>query len=147
MLFTFFLRIKNNTKLADVETTNFSIKLFICKHLGSSFLTFFCLCWKGRTTNFLVIHFKSTFFRIRFQLNLNLTTRHYGGKYFLTLKIRSNIYDYKTQNGLMQILYVQNTQPVNLSWTQLIKYSNHTISRIKSSLKGLIWCNTLTKIF
>lgn len=84
MLLTFFLRIKNNTKLAgDVETTNFSIKLFICKHLGGSFPHIFLSLLKGKnTTNFLVIHFKSTFFRIKFQLNLNLPIRHYGGRYF-----------------------------------------------------------------
>lgn len=83
MLLMFFLRIKNNTKLAgDVETTNFSIKLFICKHLGGSFLTFLSLLKGKNTTNFLVIHFKSTLFRIKFQLNLNLPIKHYGGKYF-----------------------------------------------------------------
>ena len=50
MLLMFFLRIKNNTKLAgDVETTNFSIKLFICKHLGGSFLTLLSLL-KGKNT-------------------------------------------------------------------------------------------------
>lgn len=45
------------------------------------------------------MYFKSAFFRIKFQLNLNLPVRQLLRQIFLRLKIKNNIYDCKTQNG------------------------------------------------
>ena len=51
------------------------------------------------------MHFKSAFFRMKFQLNLNLPVRQLLRQIFLRLKIRNNIYDCKTQNGHTQTMF------------------------------------------